>query len=423
MTKSYKMVLLEALQELDGWRQPPELSALAERSWQVLQRRRPLLADLPEDKRELSDGKSATWQTYWRSNPVAAWIGANRTPATNAYFTLTGTHLTATFNVAPEQVDVFSALVQELVDYRLAAYEVQHAPEETADNVIPFRRSAATSALSRTELPYFPNLKIACGHFRTGRADAEEFRAIGAGYGRLEAARHFIARASGNSMDGGKQPIRDGDYLLLEHVSSGSAGSITGQIMAIERQDDSGDSQYLLRVVTKTSDGRYILKANNPEYRDLPASDEMKTLARLKAVINPLEMAIGQALLREEISPLFGETFNPGNWNTGHVVLKEQNAHVLLVTLNKQGRAADHRYLDHWIDEHSFHWQSQNSTSPISKRGKEIIEHQRLGISIHLFVREARLAGGTAARFVYYGPVTYRSHSGTEPMSVIFDVV
>lgn len=90
------------------------------------------------------------------------------------------------------------------------------------------------------------------------------------------------------------------------------------------------------------------------------------------------------------------------------------------MTLNKQGRD---RYLDHWIDEHSFHWQSQNSTSPISKRGKEIIEHQRLGISIHLFVREARLAGGTAARFVYYGPATYRSHRGTEPMSVIFDVV
>ena len=423
MTKSYKMVLLEALQELDGWRQPPELSALAERSWQVLQRRRPLLADLPADKRELADGRSGTWQSYWRSNPVAAWIGTNRTSTTNAYFTLTDARLTATFIVVPDQVEVLSTLVQELVDFRLAAYEVRHAPEETSDNVIPFRRAAALSALSRTELPYFPNLKIACGHFRTGRTDAEEFRALGAGYGRLEAARHFIARASGNSMDGGKQPIRDGDYLLLEHVSPGSAGSITGLIMAIERQDESGDSQYLLRVVTKTSDGRYILKANNPEYRDLPASDEMKTLARLKAVIDPLEMAIGQALLREEIPPLFGETFNPGNWNTGHVVLKAQNAHILLVTLNKQGRAADHRYLDHWIDEHSFHWQSQNSTSPISKRGKEIIEHQRLGISIHLFVREARLAGGTAARFVYYGPVTYRSHSGTEPMSVIFDVV
>jgi hypothetical protein len=389
MTKSYKMVLLEALQELDGWQQPPTLTELAERSWRVMQRRRPLLADLPDDMRRLVDGSSAAWQSYWRGNPVAAWIGANRTSAVGSFFALADVRFTATFSVALQQLEAFSALVQELVDYRLATYEVRRPPEDSKDNVIPFRRPAAATASTRTELPYFPNLKIACGHFRTGSADAEEFRSLGAGYGRLEPARHFIARASGNSMDGGKQPIRDGDYLLLEHVSAGNAGSITGHVVAIERQDDGGDNQYLLRVVTKAPDGHYILKANNPNYRDLPASDEMRTLARLKAVLDPLEMAVGQAWLREEIPALFDETFNPGNWNTGHVVLKAQNAHILLVTLNKQGRAADHRYLDHWIDDHSFHWQSQNSTSPFSKRGREIIEHQRLGNSIHLFVREA----------------------------------
>lgn len=423
MTRSFKMVLLEALQELGGWQQPPTLAALAERSWQVMQRRRPLLVDLPEDQRKLVDGSSAIWRSYWRSNPVNAWIGGNRTQAGDHFFSIVDDRLTTTFNIQPDHLEAFSAFVQELVDYRLAAYEVRRAPEETRNNVIPFQRPATTSAITRTELPFFPNLKIACGHFRAGSADAEEFRSLPAGYGRLEPARHFIARASGNSMDGGKQPIRDGDYLLLEHVSAVNAGSITGCIVAIERQDDGGDNQYLLRVVNKTPEGSYLLKANNPDYPDMLATDEMRTLARLKAVIDPLEMALGQAWLREEIPPLFGETFNPGNWNTGHVVVKAHNAHILLVTLNKQGRAADHRYLDHWIDEHTFHWQSQNATSPSSKRGREIIEHQRLGIAIHLFVREARLAGGTAARFVYFGPVTYRSHSGSEPMSVVFDVM
>jgi SOS-response transcriptional repressor LexA len=423
MTRSFKMILLEALQELGGWQQPPTLAALAERSWQVMQRKRPLLVDLPEDQRKLVDGSSAFWRGYWRSNPVNAWIGGNRPQAGDHFFSLVDDRLTTTFSIQPDHLETFSAFVQELVDYRLAAYEVRRAPEGTRDNVIPFQRPATASTPSRTELPFFPNLKIACGHFRAGRADAEEFRSLAAGYGRLEPARHFIARASGNSMDGGKQPIRDGDYLLLEHVSAVNAGSITGCIVAIERQDDGGDNQYLLRVVNKTPEGSYLLKANNPDYPDMLATDEMRTLARFKAVIDPLEMALGQAWLREEIPPLFGETFNPGNWNTGHVVVKAQNAHILLVTLNKQGRATDHRYLDHWIDEHTFHWQSQNSTSPSSKRGREIIEHQRLGIAIHLFVREARLAGGTAARFVYFGPVTYRSHSGSEPMSVVFDVV
>ena len=51
MTKSFKMVLLEAFQELGGWRSGPSFSELAEQSWQVMQRRRPLLTDLPEDMR------------------------------------------------------------------------------------------------------------------------------------------------------------------------------------------------------------------------------------------------------------------------------------------------------------------------------------------------------------------------------------
>lgn len=416
MNKSYKMVLVEALQELGGWHLPPTLAALAARSWQVLQRRRPLLTDLPEELRELSNGADTAWQTYWRANPVNAWVGGNRNTAEHAFFAITDGCFTSSFCVIPEDQECFAALVQELVDYRLAAYEVRRTTTGNADNVIPLKRAQPL----RTELPYFPNLKIACGHFKTGTAHAEEYRTLGSEYGHLDPIRHFIARASGNSMDGGKHPIRDGDYLLLEIVNPSNAGSITGTVMAIERQDESGDNQYLLRAVTKTADGLYILKANNPVYADLEATDEMRTLARLKGVIDPLEMAIGGSFKREEIPPLFGKEFNTGNWQSGHVVLNENKAHILLVTLNKQGKAEDHRYLDHWIDEQTFHWQSQNATTPISKRGQEIIEHEKRGITIHLFVREAKLAGGKAAQFLYYGHVRYQRHTGSKPMSVIF---
>jgi hypothetical protein len=49
---------------------------------------------------------------------------------------------------------------------------------------------------------------------------------------------------------------------------------------------------------------------------------------------------------------------NPGNWNVGHVVLAQKKAHILLVTINKQGKADEHKYMDHWIDDSHFHWQS-----------------------------------------------------------------
>jgi len=39
----------------------------------------------------------------------------------------------------------------------------------------------------------------------------------------------------------------------------------------------------------------------------------MRTLARFKCVVDPLDLAIGQSFLREDIPSLFAEAFNPGN--------------------------------------------------------------------------------------------------------------
>lgn len=414
MTKCFKMVLLQALLELDGFSHAPTADSLTRRSLEVFQRRRQLVPDVREDLRDVDNPDTSAWTRYWRDNPINAWIGGNTRDA-GCWFHLEGDGFVPTFTVGPDDLEPFTSMVQELVDYRLAAYLPRLQADTEQNNVVPFPESA-----HRTELPYFPNIQIACGHFKAGRADAEEYRSLGPGHGRLDPARHFIARASGNSMNGGKQPIHDGDYLLLERVTPTSAGSITGNVMAIERADDTGDGQYLLRVVTKTPDGHYLLKATNPDYGDFQADESMRTFARFREVLDPLEMAVGQRLKREEIPALFGQEFNPGSWNAGHVILKEPRTHILLVTLSKQGINPDHQYQDYFIDGHTLHWQSQNNTTPESRRGREIIQHDQLGIPVHLFVREAKLAGGKAAPFTYYGRVRYVRHYGSAPMSVIW---
>jgi superfamily II DNA or RNA helicase/SOS-response transcriptional repressor LexA len=417
MTRSFKMVLLEAWLELDGLVSPPSVALLALRSWEVLHRRPGLLDDLPPAIAQLSDGSDVKWMRYWRDNPVNAWVGGNRIPGASPFFRVEDEQFVLSQPLAVQDSAAAAGLLQELAAYRFATYEGRRSIETPASNVIPF----TPKPRAEVELPYFPNLKIACGHFRAGRTDAEEHRSLPGSYGKLDPTRHFIAQASGNSMDGGKKPIRDGDYLLLELVSPSNAGSITGTVMAIERQDEvGGENQYLLRVVTKAKDGSYTLKANNPAYEDLKANDEMRTLARLRTVVDPLDLVIGQPFVRDEIPALFGESFNPGSWNVGHVVLNDKKAHILLVTLNKQGKSEAHRYHDHWIDEHTFHWQSQNATTPTNKRGLEIIDHVSKGIAIHLFVRENKLGDGKAAPFVYCGQVRYQSHVGSNPMSVTF---
>ena len=411
MTRSFKMVLLEALLEHDGLVAAPALDVLAAQSLAIFQRRRRLLQDIRQDLQNIDRVKPADWQQYWDSNPVNAWIGGNRSGSTDSFFHIVDGRFTPRFKVGADELETLTALLQELVDFRFASYEARSTPA-LPGNVVPLKRP-----VERVEVPYFPNIRIACGHFKSGSADAEEYRSLGPGHGKLDTARHFIARASGNSMNGGKHPIYDGDYLLLERITPESAGSITGLIMAIERQDAGGDNQYLLRMVTKPSPGRYVLKATNPDYEELEANEEMRTFARLKEILDPLDLAIGHSFIREDIPALFGEEYNPGNWNVGHVVLKDRPIHVLLVTLNKQGKAEEHRYHDYWIDEQTFHWQSQNSTTSESKRGRELINHKKMGIAVHLFVREGKLADNKAAPFTYHGEVSYVGHKGMEPMS------
>lgn len=418
MTKSFKMVLLEAFLELDGIVAPCPVDRLIQRSKEVLHRRRPLLGDLSAEMIS-AEANSEQWARYWHDNPIKAWTGGAATASASSPFRITdrGT-LAMSIEVEPALAPTLSNLIQELVDFRLASYESRVTPPVDEGKILAFPKAKQDT----TELAYFPNLKIACGHFKEGRTDAEEHKRLPSTYGPMDPSRHFIARASGNSMNGGENPINDGDYLLLELAVPNTPGAFNESVMAIERQAEVGVNEYLLRLVTKAPDGRYVLHAYNPDYDDLEITEEMRTIAQLKSVIDPLDFFIGQNFFREDIPALFDEAFNPGSWNSGHVALNEKKAHLLLVTLSKRGRADEHRYQDHWIDEHTFHWQSQNSTTPNSKRGQEIIRHQERGIEIHLFVRAEKLAGGKAAPFTYQGKVIYRSHQGSEPMSVIFDV-
>ncbi|MDN3679238.1 DEAD/DEAH box helicase family protein [Vibrio tapetis subsp. quintayensis] len=274
MTKSFKAILLEAFLELDGFRTPPSVERLCEKSWHVLSGY-PFLhkLELPEAERSLHSTHKE-WFSYWKKNPVHHSIKADQ--KTNiSWFTNDNGLFRANFTIQDRHVDVLADLVKELVDYKLAKHV-----DNKKQKITPLEQPDQDNLIS---LPYYPDLKIACGHFKTG--NTEDCEHIEVSEYNVDASKHFLARASGNSMNGGKNPILDGDLLLLEFVSSNSAGSITGNTMAIEMLDESGDNQYLLRVIEKRGSSDYWLKANNPDYKTIPANDSMKTLARLKKVM------------------------------------------------------------------------------------------------------------------------------------------
>lgn len=122
-----------------------------------------------------------------------------------------------------------------------------------------------------------------------------------------------------------------------------------------------------------------------------------------------------QSYSRSEIPPMFGAVFNPGSWNSG-MVLTGQNL-ILLVTLTKGNLAAGNEYLDHFIDDQTFEWQSQNKTTQASKHGLIIIGSLP-GYSVHLFVRPTKLRGGGGAPFIYCGVPQFLDWKGEKPITV-----
>ena len=219
---------------------------------------------------------------------IRTWAGGNRKDGSQASFKVENNQFIFLGNIAENEIDNFHKFVAELIDYRYMQYD-ERAQKNQQIHAQPKANVVSIDNKSRKQsIPYFSDLKIACGHFKTSLHDEDNSRkiALPEHYGRLDAKRHFIAHATGNSMNGGKSPIKDGDYLLFETITPEHAGSISDQILAIERQDVSGDDQYLLRYVKKLGPGNYELIANNPDYQPMKATEDMRTFARLKGVID-----------------------------------------------------------------------------------------------------------------------------------------
>jgi len=286
MTKCFKAILLQAFLILDGFEHAPSLPQLASESWKVLQRYPHLQqTELPAEVQNVA-ADSAVWLSYWKRNPINAFT--NKAKQTGQqWFTVIDDKFVCNINVNKEEQNQLHNAVKELLDLRLLEYSQR---ETVQQNIAALSNTASKSKIENkvnnlVQLAFYPNLKIACGHFKTGDDSQVHYMDAPQGYGHLLADKHFLAKATGNSMNGGKHPILDGDLLLLELITPESAGSLQGQTVVIENHDLSGDEQYLLRDVRKLADGLYQLLAKNSSYEAILADEQMKPLARLKGVV------------------------------------------------------------------------------------------------------------------------------------------
>jgi superfamily II DNA or RNA helicase/HKD family nuclease len=74
-------------------------------------------------------------------------------------------------------------------------------------------------------------------------------------------------------------------------------------------------------------------------------------------------------------------------------------------------------YRDYAINSELFHWESQSTQAPNQPRVRRWIQHQELGGSILLFVRDKRRSEIGTQPFTFLGSVTYVEHHGERPVA------
>ncbi len=369
MTRSFKMVTLQALLDAERLHASMPIGELGTRAKELLLRSPELFGDVAQ-VRELGDARTAsaeTWTRYWRTNPVQAWTG---TP----YFALEGAEFRFTVEVPQAQRATFDDMTAELVDLRLAQYRQRRGQSETdagaftakvtwnqRDPILKLPNRTQRPDVPRGETPVrlpdgaawtfrlmaefcnvarpvgaqrnqlpdllrrwfgpragmpgttftvrftrgadgwqvepvdaqvlpflapqriraFPSLRAAAGAVNgavVGGPDEEE---ITLPYRSTPSDDLFAVRAVGDSMDGGREPIKDGDWLVMRFARGASLSSLEGRVVLVQVPEAGGDGYaYQLKRLVGEGAG-WTLRSDNPARKSYAASDDTTPIAVL----------------------------------------------------------------------------------------------------------------------------------------------
>ncbi|WP_026477586.1 DEAD/DEAH box helicase [Alkaliphilus transvaalensis] len=110
------------------------------------------------------------------------------------------------------------------------------------------------------------------------------------------------------------------------------------------------------------------------------------------------------------------------SFREGVKYFNDKELDIFFVTLNKSEKdfSPSTLYEDYAINEKLFHWQTQSKVSEDSKMAQRYLNHKKTGNKIAMFLREYKMENGHTAPFIFLGTCEYVSHSGNQPMSIIW---
>jgi len=368
MSRSYKMVTLEVLNDVGALHRSISVPELAERCREHLRSRPQLRGELREH--EVAGGDLGDFVRRWREMPLRIFDRAQG--FSRRWFELRGDEFVSCLEVAAGDREVFDRMTAEMVDYRLAKYlatpaaagrlvplgglpmDLSHSdrkpilrfdrdkypamPEgevtvevdgeallfyfrKIAVNVVTVQaggpnvlgdrmrrwfgpdaglpgtrhrvllhaeghgwRLAPVRGVTVVQLPFY-ELKVACGLPAGQYGDAPERQVAVRSARRVDAARHFVVRASGDSMDGGAHPIRDGDLVLCEWLSGSRPEDVEGRPVLVTAA--TAEEHLAAIKVPSRRDGAWVLSSANPAHPDLmiDTGTEWRAVARVVEVV------------------------------------------------------------------------------------------------------------------------------------------
>ena len=356
MTRSYKMLVLLAMLEMDrfpGGMQLDELTRAVER----LARRSPVLVS---DVGPAIESPTAL-RKHLEENPIAAWIGGKGTGG-RSYFDYQDGRFESRLDLREDEAEAFSELVRELAEFRLAEYLAR--PMVSGEGVRFQCRVSHSSGNPIIRLP-----------------DRARLEGIPEGWVPVDAA---------------------GEALEANFVK-----------IAVNVMRRPGSEENVLPELLR---GWFGAEAGSPGTRhQVEFSQRGEGWSLAPAGQGSSGVALWNSYPRQEVAERFGHDYSR-NWGQG--VVRRDKEFFLFVTLEKEDLPTEHRYKDRFLSRDVFEWQSQNRTRRDSETGRCFRDQVALGISIQLFVRKQPKVDGKGAPFVYCGPVQFIDWEGDQPITV-----
>jgi len=356
MTKSYKMLVLLAMLNLDCLPGEIDIDDLAEEFERLAKRSARLREDVGPD---LMDPPAL--ERLLERNPIAAWCGGKGTGGTT-FFAYRDRTFRTTFDVPIADRRDLQELVRELADWRLAQYLSRRPTRDGFE--------CKVSQTNGRPILFLPDRKTRTGipiDWTPVLVDGRPHEA------------NFVKIAV--------NVVRESD-------------STKNQLPTILRQwfgPDAGRPGTRHQVVFRREDDAWVLEP-------LGGNEGSSGAERWASYA------------REQIPGLFGIELQGNIWRQGFILKPE---HIfLLVTLDKGSMPQEHRYEDRFLSANTFEWQSQNRTTQKGKHGRSIRDHGKLGLTVHLFVRQQKKSSGRTMPFTYCGPVDFVDWEGEKPITV-----